>query len=219
MGYRQNGNRHVFGGMRMQVEGLILAAGLSSRMGQNKMLLPIENMTMIEKTLHNMMPFCRRILVVTGHNHDTLETVLKPYAQVTVIHNKDYRSGMMSSIQLGFSALRGDLFFVQPGDIPFVAPGTFEALLNQAGQVVIPSYDMKAGHPILINTTVKNGIALTKKPHLRAYLSDFEKTYVCVDDSGILVDIDTQAAYATYVKEKGFEHSRSSGSARCKRQT
>lgn len=185
----------------MRVEGVVLAAGLSSRMGDNKLMKTIDHMPMIERVILNMLPFCERIIVVVGHRRDELTAVLKKYNQVEIVINDDYQSGMFSSVKAGCKAVHGDRFFLTPADIPFVQRGTYEALLQAEGEIVVPSVNRKAGHPILIKSSVVSGIADSKAEHLRAFFGSWEKTYVCVEDFGVLIDIDTPKEYEKYRTE------------------
>lgn len=185
----------------MRVEGVVLAAGLSSRMGDNKLMKTIDHMPMIERVIANMIPFCERVIVVVGHRRDELAKVLQKYKQVEIVVNDDYQSGMFSSVKAGCKAIRGDRFFLIPADMPFVQKATYEALLQVEGEIVVPSVNRRAGHPILIETHVVSGIEDSNALHLRDYLDKRQKTYVCVEDQGVLIDIDTPADYMKYGKE------------------
>ena len=66
---------------------------------------------------------------------------------------------------------------------------------------MVPSVNRRAGHPILIKTHVVLGIEDSNALHLRAFLENRPKTYVCVEDQGVLIDIDTPADYKKYGKE------------------
>lgn len=179
----------------MKIEGLILAAGLSSRFPGYKMEQLINGKTIIEWTVHSMSPYVDRILVVTGFNHQVIESLLKDYEKVECIYNDVYEQGMFSSILKGVSHLKGDQFFVTPGDCPCVKDNTYEMLLEAEGEVVIPSFDFKAGHPIRLSREVREKLLVTKAEHLRAFLLNYEKVYVNVTDDGILKDIDTEEDY------------------------
>lgn len=192
----------------MQVEGIVLAAGLSSRMGDNKLMRIIDHMPMIERVIANMLPYCERIIVVVGHRRDELARVLKKYSQVEIIVNDDYQSGMFSSVKAGCKAIRGDRFFLIPADMPFVQTETYEALLKVAGEIVVPSVNGKAGHPILIQRRIISELDKSQAKHFRAYLEKWEKIYVNVKDAGVLVDIDTPEDYEKYERRGDIENIR-----------
>ncbi len=185
----------------MRVDGVVLAAGLSSRMGSNKLIKTIDYMPMIERVILNILPFCEHVIVVVGHRQDDLTAVLETYSKVEIVVNDDYQAGMFSSVKAGCKAVRGDRFFLMPADMPFVKRETFEALQQTEGDIVVPSMNRKAGHPILVKSSVVSGIGDSQAEHLRAYLAGLEKTYVCVEDCGVLIDIDTPEDYAKYSEE------------------
>lgn len=185
----------------MRVEGVVLAAGLSSRMGDNKLMKTIDHVPMIERVIINLIPFCERIIVVVGHRREDLLARLKTYNKVEIVVNDDYQSGMFSSVKAGCEAVRGDRFFLMPADIPFVKKETYEVLLQTKGDIVIPSVNHHGGHPILLKASVVSGIGASQAEHFRAFLAGMEKTYVCVEDRGVLIDIDTPEDYAKYVEE------------------
>lgn len=205
----------------MKIEGVILAAGLSSRMGSNKLLLNVLEMPMIERVILNMLPFCERLIVVLGHDGHKLEPLLKKYDTVKLVYNSGYQSGMFSSVKVGCEHLKGDRFFLTPADMPLISKDTYKCLLEVNDSVVIPSYQGKAGHPILLNIEVAEGLRtrdrqssaesrpsiesrpITEAQNLREYLNDFHKTYVSVPDEGILMDIDTRTVYDK-LKEGGL---------------
>ena len=95
-------------------------------------------------------------------------------------------------------------FFVLPGDCPFVSRKTYQALLLTSGIIVVPSYIKKRGHPILIHKSLKE--AILKEP-MDTTLKDFRNRYdfitIEVEDSNILVDIDTQYDYEKYKNQGG----------------
>jgi len=53
-------------GIVQQVEGVVLAAGLSSRSGEYNMALPLSNKAVIEKSIEGMYELVSRVLVVVG---------------------------------------------------------------------------------------------------------------------------------------------------------
>ena len=106
---------------------IIPVAGLSSRMGSFKPLLPLNGFAMIELTLQSVLyGGAEQVAFVTGRDAEEVEAVLSsrdtsapsvkglsaaPHLlppQVTFVHNKDYAStDMLASIKLGLDALLG----------------------------------------------------------------------------------------------------------------
>ena len=96
----------------------------------------------------------------------------------------------------GVSEANTKNFFITPGDCPLVKRVTVQLIAAQTGDVVIPSFDYKGGHPIKLSKQVKQKILETAaESNLRAVLGGFEKSYINVDDPGVLMDVDTPADY------------------------
>ena len=86
-----------------KVSAIVLAAGLSRRMGaQNKLLMQINGRPMIEQVLEHVAESrCEEMVVVTSE--DTVAHLPKAYR---IIINDQPDSGMTSSIQTGYPTLR-----------------------------------------------------------------------------------------------------------------
>ena len=120
------------------LEGIILAAGLSTRAGQYKMAMRLGDKTLIEHSVASMSPVVERVIVVGGHRIELLRQILAGYPQVEVVHNTAFREGMFSSVQAGLSQVRAERVFLLPGDCPVVSTATYRRLLEVPGEVVIP---------------------------------------------------------------------------------
>mgnify|MGYP002355373590 FL=1 len=69
----------------MMVEGIVLAAGLSSRAKTFKMALPFRGKTIIENCVENMMQYCNKVYVIGGHKIQIIQRILKDYDKVKII--------------------------------------------------------------------------------------------------------------------------------------
>ena len=135
-------------------ECIILAGGKSTRMGTNKMLLDYKGHPLLWHTIQSVLPFVNRIIVVTGKYDKEIREALKE-EKVEFVYNKDYESGMFSSVLIGVKETKED-FFIIPGDCPFVKKETYIALLNGKEDIRIPRYLDKDGHPIYISKKYKS---------------------------------------------------------------
>jgi molybdenum cofactor cytidylyltransferase len=184
---------------------IIPAAGLSSRMGDFKPLLPIGQYLCLEKVI---LTFKNAgdidIKVVAGHSAHLLTPVLLRH-QVDMVINPDYQKGMLSSIQVGLNAFQGDIdaFFVLPVDCPLVQPETIKAMIghfdNAEGEIIHPCFRGKKGHPPLVTAKLIPKILCScpDEDNLRSILrnSDFKTIRVDVTDPGILRDMNFKADY------------------------
>ena len=185
----------------MNTEGIILAAGHSSRMGVSKLELPFGDKTVIVQTVCSLLPFSSKIILVCGKQVDSLQKLMRPYPKVQTIYNENFEQGMFTSVQKGVASITGDSFFLLPGDHPLIARSTFTALLSAAEKyqdraVFVPRCEQHKGHPILLRKSIINTILKAPKDTtLRHVLVSQKPIFVDVNDEGILRDIDTREDY------------------------
>jgi len=192
------------------VTAIVLAAGLSRRMGRFKLLLPWGERTVIGQVVATLQEAgVPEIVVVTGHHAADVAAALAD-TPARVVFNPDYATGeMLSSIRAGLQNLTGDstskdlkAALLCLGDQPQMEAATVRAVVA-AGEgtgwqcIVIPSYHMKAGHPILLPRFVWPEV-LAAADTLRAVLAAHRPHihYLTVDTATVLADLDTPEDYA-----------------------
>ncbi len=138
-----------------RVAGVVLAAGLSSRMGLNKMLLELGGRTLVRRAVTTAFSAgLDPVLVVLGHESDRVRAELSglPY---TAVLNSDYARGMNTSLRAGIAALPDDAAgaVVLLGDMPLVDASMVRALLTafrrSGPKLAISSYGGVVAPPIL----------------------------------------------------------------------
>ncbi|MEK4011171.1 nucleotidyltransferase family protein [Peribacillus sp. FSL M8-0224] len=185
------------------MEAIVLAAGYSSRANAFKMTLPIGQMSVLEQTISKFEGICSRVIVVAGFQAEIIqEEIVKIISenaysfQIKFVYNENFNQGMFHSIQKGCNEVNAPTFFITPGDCPLVKKETVQLLAKHKGNVVIPSFDYKGGHPIKLSSVVKQKILETNpEGNLRVVLGGYEKQYMNVDDAGVLMDVDTPEDY------------------------
>ena len=204
-------------GQTPQLGGLILAAGLSSRMGEFKPIMPLQGKTLIENAVDSIFAGgAVSVTVVVGYRGEELSALLhvRYGERVRIVWNYDYAvTDMLRSIQIGCQALLPcDGFFLLPGDMPAVRRETFRRLAAAWSPdipgVVFPTLDGYRKHPPLIDfRLVPELLAYDGEGGLRELWRRHEEWIrtVPVDDEGVWVDLDTQTDYRT-CREK-FERS------------
>ena len=203
------GKRVVFLRGRETIRALVLAAGLSRRMGEFKPLLPLRGKTLIENSVGSALSGgAETAVVVTGCRADEVEAVLRRAfgGRVAFVRNPDFAAtDMLRSVRLGASALPAcDAFFLLPGDMPVVAKGTFDKLLaareGEKAPVIFPTLGGCRRHPPLIDARLIPAIrAFDGADGLRGLWRRYEKDVltVPVDDEGVALDLDTPDDYET----------------------
>ncbi len=189
------------------VGAVVLAAGMSRRMGQPKVLMPwVGRRTIIEHILDQLvLARVDHIVVVTGPYRAEVESRAAALG-VSTVFNPDYAEGeMLSSLKTGLAALPPQVAgaLVVLGDQPRIQPRIVNQVMmayaEGKGGLVAPSYEMKRGHPILIDRRYWAELqALPIDGSLRTLLQAHadEIAYVNVDTDSVLRDVDTPDDYA-----------------------
>jgi molybdenum cofactor cytidylyltransferase len=183
---------------------LITAAGESRRMGRPKMLLPFGTGTVIETVLSQAAASrAAGTLVVLGADRRKIEPLAAPFAS-RIVFNRDYRSGMLSSIQTGFRALPGDVgaACVLLGDQPWISSALIDTMLDAFEKsektIAVPVHGGRRGHPVVIDRCFEGEIlTLDHAVGLRQLLRRFSKDVLEVPVCGpeVLRDLDTPGDY------------------------
>jgi CTP:molybdopterin cytidylyltransferase MocA len=189
-----------------QIAAIVLAAGMSRRMGQLKPLLPFGDKPMLARVLEVVCdnPNIAPILVVTGHAEEEIRPIANIYTP-DVVFNPDYAAGgMLSSVQAGARALPSDCdaCFLMLGDQPMVRPQTLRSLAaawqETQAPITLPTYEGQRGHPVLFAATcLPEILALSGTETLKTVVTRHmdELREVPVSDPSVVMDVDTPEDY------------------------
>jgi len=189
------------------ISAIILAAGRSKRMGRLKQLLPLDESTILQKTIQNVKESSvDEIIVVLGYR---AKEIIYKLAEMNVklVTNSRYDKGMSTSIVAGLKAinLSSEAVMIVLGDQPFIKSDTFALLIDtyksSAKGIQIPIYQGQRGRPVIISTKYREEMLLIKgdvgaKEILARHADDI--LYTEVNDPGITIDIDTEDDYREY---------------------
>lgn len=200
--------------MDSRISAIVLAAGMSRRMGAQKLLLPWHGQTVIGQVVATLLAAgVGDIVVVTGAQADEVEQALSAYP-VRFVRNPLYPNGeMIDSIRAGLSALGDAVASAGPGpsravaallclgDQPQMEAGSVSAVMAAGAargwaSVVIPSYQMHSGHPILLPASVWPAV-MAASTNLRDVLraEGNRVDYLAVATPSVLADLDTPEDY------------------------
>ena len=182
------------GSQTKDAAGIVLAAGKSSRMGSNKLLLPIGGLSIIEHCIRGLLPVCSRVVVVLGYGVEHFAGVRATHPEVDFVVNESPDQGMLSSVLAGVRLVRESKAFILPGDCPLVPESVYRALLMCRG-CSVPAYHGLPGHPVLVDRTAMDEMLYARPASLRQYLLENGYETVSVEDDRILLDIDDGSAY------------------------
>lgn len=190
----------------MTTAALIVAAGMSSRMGDFKPLLNIGSISIAQRVVATFQQAgVEKIVMVTGYNAVMLERHLAGNG-VVFLRNENYETTQMfDSVCIGLSYLRdkcGRVLFT-PVDIPLFTADTVHRLLETDAPLACPAVDGETGHPTLIGASLFDRILSDSGDQgLRGALNrcGAEPTLISVEDRGILHDADTPEDYKALLR-------------------
>jgi molybdenum cofactor cytidylyltransferase len=184
-----------------RIGAVVLAAGMSSRMGEPKQVLRLGERTVLGQTLENIRGArLDEIVLVLGFAAEAIAQQIA-VERVKVVINPQYREGMASSLRAGLAALNPDInaALIVLADQPFVRPAVFDQIIDRyiesRAQIAIPTFRGFRGNPVLLDRSVfPEVMALTGDIGCRAIFGSHSDgiVKVPVDDVGILLDIDSK---------------------------
>ena len=137
----------------MGVSAILLAAGESARMGQNKALLPWKGKTLLEFQLDQLQrTTVEKTIVVLGFEAEKLLPLVEKAVETSVVINPHYPSGKCSSIKAGMRALplQSDSVIILAVDQPrpyYLLQELIEWHLSCGNLISLPVYEGEHGHP------------------------------------------------------------------------
>ncbi|HEX2697061.1 MAG TPA: nucleotidyltransferase family protein [Anaerolineales bacterium] len=187
------------------ITAIILAAGESKRMGQPKMLLPWDKETVLGRIISVIQSAgMEDILVVTGGGREQVEEIAKTHKMPTVF-NSDFATGeMLSSLQCGLKALKPTIgaALICLGDQPQVEERSVRLIVEEyertGAALIVPSYQMRRGHPWLLGRKWWNEVLAMSAPEsprdfLNRHALDIH--YLNINSPSVLADLDTLEDY------------------------
>jgi molybdenum cofactor cytidylyltransferase len=185
----------------LRLAAVVLAAGRSSRMGANKLLLKVGDRRVIEHILFSLKPY--ETIVVLGHRPDDVKHIVEASGAETV-HNPDYDEGMATSFQAGLRALDPDVeaVFMVLSDTFGVDHELLEEMKgvlidDQEALIVSPVYEGRRGHPVLFRKPLFDEfLGLGEDETMRDVVNRHENRHRYVEaDIWCTVDLDTPEDY------------------------
>lgn len=192
----------------MVVNGIIAAAGLSSRMQAFKPLLELKEETMIECSIDSMLNAgVSQVVVVLGYRAGEVEALIYgkyDRSRVLCVYNPLFsETDMLASVKIGIASLNPcNAFYLLPGDMSAIHPDTFialkKAMCRTKAAVAFPTIDGHREHPPLISWSCKELILESHgEGGLREVWKQLEdrSVEVPVKDIGCVMDADTKEDY------------------------
>ena len=189
-----------------RIAALLLAAGKSSRMGENKMLVEIDGRPMVARTAQRLLSSrARPIVAVLGNMADEVDAALGKLPVERVL-NPDFAEGLATSLTRGLAALPEDIdgVVVCLGDMPLIAGRDIDRLIAafnplEGRAIVVPTRRGRRGNPILwSHQFFAEMLALKGDQGARKLIEEHADLVaeIEMDSDAIFIDIDTPEALA-----------------------
>ncbi len=190
-----------------QIAAIVLAAGLSRRMGaQNKLLAEVGGQPMVRHVVEAAQASrADPVIVVTGHQADAVRSALDGL-EVRFAHNPDFADGLSTSLARGLREMPEacDGAVVLLADMPGIAATHIDRLIAafnpvEGRAVCVATHHGKRGHPVLWARGYFPEIAaITGDRGAKALLTEHEEAVedVEISSEAVLVDVDTPDALA-----------------------
>lgn len=184
------------------INAIIMASGLSKRMGDNKLLLDFNGMPMIEHAFIEISECCFNEVIVVSQYKEILN-LSKKY-KFKSVYNKNACIGQSESIKLGIlnsSKCDGYMFFV--GDQPFIESFYINKIIDKFNEdknyIVIPRYGNENGNPVIFPYNKKiNLLTLKDDEKGKKVINESSKLkYINVSEN-MLIDIDNKVDYEKF---------------------
>lgn len=190
-----------------KLNGLLISAGLSGRMGEFKPLMQFNGESFVTGITRKLFTFCSKVVVVTGFQNEKVEsTINSQFAilnsqfenRVACVYNPYYEKEMFTSLKAGIEHLKDSEWVLYHFvDQPFFSNDFYRKIISQISSEcdwIQPVHNGKEGHPVMFNKKVIDLISKSSlDSHLRMIrdLPDVRKNYWNCGYREVLIDFDT----------------------------
>ena len=186
------------------ISAILTAAGLSSRMGSPKPLLPWRGKTLVESQIDTLLQAgASEVTVVLGHRAAEVASYIEGESVLGVI-NHQYKEGRTSSIRAGLDAVSPNasdiiIMAVDQPRTPKIVSQVISAHLKANALLTSPRYRGRGGHPLMFSAALLPELSQISEEN-QGLREVFERhrpeiTQVHFDDPAIRLDLNTPEAY------------------------
>lgn len=191
-----------------KIGAVVLAAGMSSRMGANKLLVDVNGKPMLRHTVEAARAsHADPVIVVTGHAADEAKAALAGL-DIKIVNNPDFAKGLSTSLKCGLNVLPEDCdgAVILLGDMPGVSTALIDKLIaafdpSESRAICVATRHGKRGNPVLwARRFFPEMLAIEGDVGARNLIGTYGELVCEVEaaDEGPLTDIDTPEALEAY---------------------
>jgi molybdenum cofactor cytidylyltransferase len=190
--------------------GVVLAAGLSERLGQPKQLLELEGKPLLQHAVDRAATHFDEVVVVLGHEAETIQAAITLPANARTLVNERFREGHHGSVRAGFAVAaknNADVAMLL-GDQPYLPDELIEATItvfrNSSAEVVRPLHGKAPGHPVMVRADAVARLGSGGDEELGPALRGPEVKWV--DGAPVApADVDTWEDYRALIEDRRSE--------------
>ena len=193
-----------------RIAAIVLAAGLSSRMGSNKLLAPVRGTPMVRHAVEAALASAASaVVVVTGNGGADVRRAVAPFSPLFV-DNPDFSRGLSTSLKCGLSALAEDCdgVLILLGDMPDVSTALLDKLIaafdpSEDRAICVATRHGRRGNPVLwARRFFPEMLSLEGDIGARHLIAQYGELVCEVEaaDDGPLTDIDTPEMLAEHAQ-------------------
>ena len=186
------------------ISSILLTAGKSKRMaGENKLTKEIQGIPLIKHSVKNILSSSiDELIIVLGYQSEIIEKLIDKHEKIKFVFNKDFESGMSSSIKTGINHLSNNAqaFFICLGDMPMINPDIYSKLIKSRNKkdILVPTYNKEQGNPVLFSISMKSIIMSVKGDKGAKQILEQNKNKILkieIDDINITKDFNTRSDF------------------------
>lgn len=196
------------------ISAILLAAGESKRMGQQKALLPWHGVPLIQYQIQSLLDAgAEEVVIVLGYHAETLRPLVEEFPLATPVLNLRYRTGRSSSVRAGLRRIEPQAtdILVLGVDQPR-SPETIRQVIGLHRRldslVTYPAYHGKGGHPIIFaRALMPELLRIRESRQGMREVVERHRSQVARFDSGdpeVLLDLNRPEEYQQAVEEAGL---------------
>jgi molybdenum cofactor cytidylyltransferase len=204
------------------VSAVVLAAGMSTRMGRNKLLLTFRDKPLVVHAVDTLLASTvSEIIVVLGHESEKVCDQLEDYAgqvangaqrgRVRLVKNPDYRDGLSTSVRTGVEAVSpgavaimiylADQPLLEPADVDRII-AAFAVAKAENKMIVVPFFEGERGNPVILDASLRDSIlGIVGDVGCKGVIKRYpEKVYAIeMENDHVVRDVDDARAYEKLV--------------------
>lgn len=184
------------------IDGIILAAGASSRFGENKLEVMLNNKPVITSVLEAVAQSELDNSILVYHD-DVIKNYAAPFKKLKCIYNPNAKQGMSTSVICGIKACeKPEAYVFINGDQPLLTAEFINNLLHHYREkkqsILVPRYNKKRGTPTIFQRKWRSQLLAVKgdKGGREIIKNNPEEVfYLDIENQYVGMDIDTKEDY------------------------